>query len=156
MILGLDLSLTGTGVVVINDNAEVIENYTVGEKLPRKARQKDKIERILDICKKICTTASEHKVKRIGIEGFAFQARGAQNDLGELHGVVKSQIWLSFAIEPEIIPPTSARKKALGSGKIKKKEVVNALTKLGYKCNDHNQADALVIALAILSEGEVE
>ena len=156
MILGLDLSLTATGVVVIDGQGAVVDSYTVGEKLSRKARQKDKIERILDICKRVCSTVTEHKVKKIGIEGFAFQARGAQNDLGELHGVVKSQIWLAFGIEPIIIPPTSARKRALGSGKIKKKEVINSLTKLGYECNDHNQADALVIALAVLSEGEVE
>jgi Holliday junction resolvasome RuvABC endonuclease subunit len=82
----------------------------------------------------------------VGIEGFAFGARGAQNDLGEIQGVVKSQLWLALGVEPVIITSSTARKAVMGKGNFPKKDILATLVKRGLELKDHNEADAYVIA----------
>ena len=147
--MGLDLSLTGTGIVVIDDTPSVVFADTCGFKLKRTATVRAKIERMNSIAVKVIKAAREYSVTVIGIEGFAYAAKGAQNDLGELHGVVKSQILLGLNLVPVIVAPTSARKTVLGKGNFPKKMILDELTKRGYNVSDHNQGDALVVALAV-------
>lgn len=142
--MGLDLSLTGTGVVIIDDLGNVLKSGTYGEKLERKATEKEKIERMIWIATQVVRDSREFDTKVIGIEGFAFRAKGAQNDLGELHGVIKSQILMSLKIVPIIVPVKTARKTVLGNGNMKKDKVFACVSKLGF--GNDNEADAYVIA----------
>ncbi len=149
-IVGLDLSLTATGICVIDHNGNVIKTAVVGSSLKRTARVKEKVERLIEIATKIVNTVNgfiEDGVKpHVSIENYAFAARGAQNDLGELHGVVKSQLWLGCTIEPVMVPTLSARKTVFGKGNIPKKDVLPTLDKSGKTFYDHNIADAYVVA----------
>ena len=147
MILGLDLSLTATGIVVL-DGEDLVKADTVGYSLKRASSEKERIERLTMITGRIMGAIKQFEVKEVCLEGYAYSARGAQNDLGELHGVVKTQIYLGFRIVPRIISPSQARKLALGKGNLPKDKVLDLLTKRGYKLADHNQGDALVIAQA--------
>lgn len=149
MRMGLDLSCTATGIVVIDDLGKVVDSVTVGAKLKRTSSVKQKIERLTMITAKLMGMIKEHGVTSVGIEGYAYGARGAQNDLGELHGVVKTQIYLGFRIVPDIIAVSRARKLVFGKGNLKKDKVLDELTKRGYKVSDQDQGDALVIALAM-------
>lgn len=148
--VGLDLSLTGTGCVVLGRDGRMLSGNTWGDSLPRNARVREKIERMIYIAEKIVGVVSELMVRRavvcVGIEGFAYGARGAQNDLGEIQGVVKSQLWLALGIEPVIITSSTARKVVMGKGNFPKSEILTALVGRGLKLKNHNEADAYVIA----------
>lgn len=175
-IVGLDLSLTKTAVLVLDWQGEVLFATEVGHPLELKARVKDKVERLLTIAKTVVRVIDNHsfEVTRRGetkttvcrpevvIEGYAFSVAGGGNkkkgnkpqrpvagkafDLGELGGVVKTQIWLRFAIEPVIIAPNTARKAVFGSGRTKKKDVLPLLQKKGLSFTSGDIADAYVVA----------
>jgi Holliday junction resolvasome RuvABC endonuclease subunit len=144
-VVGLDLSLTATGICVLDE--EDVRFETVGYGLKRSSRQKDKIERIIEIVSAILGEVETCiPMPAVGIEGYAFGARGAQNDLGELHGAVKTQLWLAHQIEPVIIPASHARKSVLGKGNLAKQAIVDLLTNRGIDVRNNNEADAYVIA----------
>lgn len=144
-IMGLDLSCTATGIVVIGPSGWICFE-TVGGKLTRDAPVRDKVERLWTITAHIIEAFDKYKVKQVAIEGYAWGARGAQNDLGELHGVVKSQLWRGRQCEPQIVQCSAARKAVLGAGRIEKKDIVRLVQARGITVTDHNQADAWVVA----------
>jgi len=163
LFMGLDLSLTGTGCVVLTDDGRVVLQDTWGDKMKRKAPVRDKIERMLFIAERVLRAAKyclsealppdtsyRAAVKdgwlHVGIENYAFGARGAQNDLGELQGVVKTQIWLALGTEPVMIALSTARKAVLGKGNFPKDEILPELGRRGLEFKDHNAADAYVVA----------
>ena len=151
-VMGLDLSLRSTGIVVLSPTKELLHASLAGQSLKRDAPIRDKIERQIGIASKVITFARQFDCAKIGIEGYAFGARGAQNDLGELQGVVKSQIWLALQIEPQSIAASSARKIVCGNGRASKERVRECLTKMGYTLNQLDLTDALAIALATFGE----
>lgn len=153
--VGLDLSLRGAGVCVVDAGGEIVHKAKFGYQLTKSARVKDKVERMISVAKGVvrvvdeCTLLNVPKsLPRVGIEGYAFGKRGnATIDLGELGGVVKSQLWLRFALEPTLIAAPSGRKVVLGNGRIKKEDVIPELARQhGLKFTDHDIADAYVVA----------
>jgi len=162
--MGLDLSLTGAAGVVIDTDGLVVDHGLWGWSLPRKASVKQKIERMIYIAGKIVRMAREASEEcdgshpsirtdglQIAIENYAYSRRGAQNDLGEIQGTVKTQIWLALGLVPIMIVASSARKKVLGKGRFSKgvkgkKEIIKAVCDRGFEVRDDNVADAYVIA----------
>ena len=155
--VGCDLSLTGTGVVVIDPVGDILHKEKFEYNLKRSARLKDKVERWLSIAKGIIRIVEQYTTggpnsmyPRVGIEGYSYNAKGsAVVDLGELGGVVRSQLWLRFAIEPAIIAPSSGRKAVFGNGRLKKKLVIPELRKQGFDFDDGDIADAYVVARTV-------
>jgi len=162
--MGLDLSVRGAAAVVVNQNGEVFDHGVWGWGLARNASVKEKIERMIYIAGKIISMARKASDEcwdlhphirpeglQIAIEQYAFRMQGAQNDLGEIQGTVKSQIWLALGLVPSIIVASSARKTVLGKGRFSKgrkgkKEIVEAVCERGFVVSDDNVADAYVIA----------
>lgn len=156
--VGLDLSLTASGMVSMSSTGELIGSKTFGYGLKRDSSGERKIKRLLHITNEVCafiksTIASDPDVMVV-IEGYAYGARGSQNDLAELQGAVKTQIYLMFSLVPVIIPVTKARKLVFGRGRVSKDEVLEGLSEIGYDFSDHNQADALVVARSVMIEGQ--
>jgi len=144
--MGLDLSCTATGIVVLTQTGQVSHAETVGSGLKRDAPVRDKVERLWTIAARIVAAFDTYGVKDVAIEGYAWGAKGAQNDLAELHGVVKSQLWRGRKCEPQIVQCSAARKTVLGAGRIDKKDIVRLVQARGVTVGDHNQADAWVVA----------
>lgn len=154
--VGLDLSLRAAGFVAIDRDGKNVSSSCFGHSLGKDASTRDKIERMTHIATKVVSSirqaqADGHEIAGIGIENYAFSARGAQNDLGEIHGVIKSQIWLVFGVAPDIIAASRARKVVLGKGRFSKgragkAEIIEAVKALGFETSDDNIADAYVIA----------
>jgi hypothetical protein len=150
--MGLDLSCTGTGIVVLDDEGAVLATAKDGWSLERKSTVLDYIDRLLHITTTILDLARAHGGAAglaVGIERYAYNARGSQNDLGELGGVVKTQLWLAEHILPQIIAVNSARALVFGNGRIKKKLVEPTLAAKGLAFGDSDIADAYVIAEAV-------
>lgn len=142
--MGLDLSCTATGIVVLGEGRMV--TTCTGHTLTRTSPVRDKVERLLGIAGVVVRLAREHAVTHVGIEGYAYSARGAQNDLAELHGVIKSQLWLAMRLEPYIVQPSAARKAVLGAGRVGKEDIVRLVRARGVAIDNHNMADAWVVA----------
>ena len=146
--MGLDLSLTGTGVVVLDGNAGLLESHTFGYEL-RAASQREQIERLISIADKIVgivRRVQQDARASVFIEGFAFGKKMRAHQLGELHGVVKTQLALACSVMPDVVAPTSCRSKVLGKGNVKKEAVKEMLEEHGISLTDHNQRDAYVVA----------
>lgn len=154
--LGLDLSLTASGIVAIDEAGSVVEAKTYGYGLKRTSSNEEKIKRLLDISNCVQETLRGLVVKgdpvEVVIEGYAYSARGSQNDLAELQGVIKSQLFLQHGITPEVMPVSRARKLVFDTGRVSKGEVMSLLADMGVHFTDHNQADAYVVARARLNE----
>jgi hypothetical protein len=149
--MGLDLSLRGAGIVVLDEAGIMLFQQVIGVDLERSASVRNKIERLITIAKAIVdAVAAQGAVTwNVAIENFAFHQHGAIADLGEINGVVKMQLWMAFGIEPVLIGASTARKLVLGKGNIKKKMIIPALAVRGLTFGDHNIADAYVMAEAL-------
>ena len=159
--MGLDLSLTGTGCVVLDENLDVVFFDRWGEKLKRKSTTRERVERLIYITSKIIKCGRRYVYNDdqlfVGIEGYAFGAKGAQSDLGELHGATKTQLLLALKIVPDIIVSSHARlivlkKGRFSKGKKGKGEIIDAVGSLGFSTDDENIADAYVIARCLCLE----
>lgn len=114
-VLGLDLSLTSTGVC-ISENAFAIAVKSKGA------------ERLFEISEKILETSRVHKVDIAIIEGYSFASRNSQaHSIGELGGVVRMRLWENRIPFVEV-PPTSRAKFATGRGNASKTEVMSAIS----------------------------
>jgi crossover junction endodeoxyribonuclease RuvC len=138
-IVGLDLSLTRTGVC----RTVQIGNWGVAsiETRPPKCLQ----ERINQIVTEVMRVVDADC--RVFIEGHSFGSFGGQmRDRAELAGVVKQQLWLSN-IPFSLVPPTVLKKYVTGKGNAEKPLMLHMIIKkTGVECENDDQADALALA----------
>ena len=143
--IGLDLSLTGTGVVVTSAGAithsECIKSKPCG-KLPT-----DELVRLLTIANEIDTIVAKHKPGVAVIEGLAFMAKGTSLvQLAGLNYFVRTNLY-HRNIPFYIVAPTSLKKFVTGSGKGDKNQMLLEIYKrYGESFLDDNVADAFGLA----------
>lgn len=114
-IMGLDLSLTSTGVSV-SGVTSIVLTPTRGA------------ERLVLIASKIKEILKENKIDLVIIEGYSFASRNSQaHSIGELGGVVRAMLWIEKIPYIEV-PPTSRAKFATGKGNASKDEVISTIS----------------------------
>jgi Holliday junction resolvasome RuvABC endonuclease subunit len=153
-VMGLDLSLTGTGAVVLDaGEGEIVRAQTIGYDLEKKATEQQKLDRLVNLAAGIKTLIEETHPYIIVIEGHAFGAKFGVARLAELHGVVKVQIYYLTGKAPMVVAPATARKMVLDYGASDKKRIEKIVKKLEEQglikigaLGDHNQRDAWVLA----------
>ena len=153
-IMGLDLSLTGTGVVVLDaGEGKIVRAQTIGYSLDKDATEQQRLDRLVNLAAGIKTLIEETHPHVIVIEGHAYGARFGGAALAELHGVVKVQIYYLTKQAPMVVAPKKARKVVLDDGAADKKKIgkiVRTLERHGVMeveaLGDHNQRDAWVLA----------
>jgi len=108
----------------------------------------ERIRRCLRVANQIVKIVEDFQIRHVGIEGYAFSKPHQAHQIGEVAGVVKSQLWLKHRIIPRVVPPTSARKHVLGyGGSVAKKDVVKVVEQgLGVAVENDHEADATVVA----------
>jgi len=159
--MSLDLSCTASGVVIMthdstipHDNRHIVSESTVGFDLKRDATVAERTMRLMHIANHIVGVASRYIDKKslIVIERYAYSRRGAQNDLGELHGVVRAKLIESGFLNIEYKVATSARASVLGKGfgRANKKKIESTLIERGFIFDNNNVMDAWVIGAAVL------
>lgn len=121
--MGVDQSLNGTAVCII-DGGNLIDFCVI-----RSDKTKTVFERTLSVALRISELYASHTPDIIQIEGLAFAMRGdATRDLAGLLFTVINVLALQH---PEakhmLIPPTSLKKFATGSGKAKKEDMIASL-----------------------------
>lgn len=126
MTMGIDQSYTSTGIVIKNDNGDVVH-----DELIMTTKDKDdyytNFVRAEEISNKVIEIAVAELVTHVNIEGLGFGATGdATRNLAGLQYLIITKL-LNIGLKPTIVAPTSLKKFATGSGKAKKTEVFDAI-----------------------------
>lgn len=114
-ILGLDPSLTSTGICTGDDSCIAYHSYD------------EDTARLTNIRNYVLKVCSEESIKCVIMEGYSYGSRTRAHALGELGGVLKvafDEAWIPFVI----VPPTSRAKFATGRGNAGKAEVISAVS----------------------------
>ena len=152
--MGVDLAPRRTGISIytaagIHQRCITIEEIIArGSKRDPPIPEVERIRRCLRIANELVKIMELFGVRHVGLEGYAYSKAAQAHQIGEVAGVVKSQIWLKHRIVPRIVPPTSARKHVLGyGGQIPKSEIVRTVEQgLGVAVANDHEADATVVA----------
>jgi len=122
--LGIDQSYTSSGFVVKDESGAVVEFGTF-----KSARAMDVYDRAAAVAGFIVDKAIEHGVKCVNIEGLAFGIRGdATRDLaGLLFTIVTTLRRRTSDVTLLVVPPTSLKKFATGSGKSDKAAMISSV-----------------------------
>ena len=100
-ILGLDPSLTSTGICTGDNNGVAYHSH------------EEDVSRLADIRDYVLRMCFENDVKCVIMEGYSYGSRTRAHALGELGGVLKvafNEGWIPYVL----VPPTSRAKFATG------------------------------------------
>jgi crossover junction endodeoxyribonuclease RuvC len=147
--IGIDQSLTGTSICLYQDQQLEFHNIKplyMG------------VSRISEIYKVFCQILDEHEGQVAGaaIEGYAFSAKGAKFNLGELGGVLRLALYERKIITVEV-PPTYLKKFFTGKGNAQKNLMIKeAFKKYDIDLNDDNDCDSFGLSLVAREYFETE
>lgn len=138
--MGLDLSLTGTGIVVIDENSEVVVSETIKNDMRG-------MQRLEYIKSKVSYRVGNCDPVVICIEDYAMGIRVGQTfSIGELGGVIKLYLY-GVHKDPVLVSPTKLKKFVTGKGVADKDIMMMYVFKnFGFEAPDNNQADAYGLA----------
>ena len=113
--MGLDLSLTSTGMSIGGDTSVI-------------AVKSKGAERLYEISVRVLDAAVSNSVEIVAVEGYSFASRNSHaHSIGELGGCVRMRLW-EKGIPFVEIPPTCRAKFATGKGNASKGEVISAIS----------------------------
>lgn len=150
--IGIDLSLTGTGIVVLDDG-KLVSKETISSKPTKEKTPTAEVERIIDIVDRVMKIVDIHHPDMVAIEGIAFMSRNstALSQLSGLSYLLRKELH-SRGIGFVVIAPTSLKKFATGSGNVGKDVIMLEVYKrFGVSILDNNQADAYILAQVALA-----
>jgi len=137
--LGIDQSLTGTGLCLLGEDGALMYSETVD---PGKLRG---AARLSFIKQRLQHVIESTEAVKAAYEGYAYEGVGRVFQLGEIGGVV--QLTLHEAGVPAVsVAPVALKKFATGSPKADKDEMLAAARRDGAEARDDNQADAFFLA----------
>lgn len=152
-IIGLDLSLTGTGWCRFFTSTEPIE---YGEIITKPNEFPTRRARVNYIAFELYQFIVKQETPQIVfIEGYAFSKQTSSlTQLGELGGVIRQMVFSKTGIDAIEIPNTSLKKFITGSGQAKKEDLKLATYKKYYKKygidfqgKSNNECDAFCLAM---------
>ena len=145
---GVDLSLTGTGAVLIDQDAKIIQQRLIVT-TPKKIIE----QRIMDINTEVLLSIPPFSI--IYMEGLAFGARGSSMlELAALHYFIRIT-FLKNKDNYKVISPGALKKFVTGKGSAKKElMLLNVYKKWGESFKDNNICDAYCLARLALHEAQ--
>lgn len=131
-----------------NQEIEVIQIKTGTKGVQRLAIIADEFGKLLD--------QYQGQIEGVAIEGYAFGAKGAVFNLGELGGVLRLEVYKRGLPLIEV-PPTTLKKHITGKGTSAKQVMIKDLYKnFDIDTNDDNDADAISLAIVAQEFYETE
>jgi len=135
VVLGLDLSLTATGVAIPEGLVSTYKPKAVGG-------TNLGLDRMVEIRDHVLSCVPPD-IELVIIEALAFDGHDRNREQAQLTGMIRAALydrgWGFYAI-----PPNTLKKFATGNGHANKTEMVQAAEKrLGYLGHNDNEADAL-------------
>lgn len=146
-VLGVDLSLTATGLAVVSDG-RLVYSASIRSK-PTGKKPKDEVGRMDNIVEDIEDCLAEQDIDLTVIEGVAFQARNT-TALSQLSGL--TYILRNYLYKQKrpflVVAPSSLKKFITGKGNAQKDHVMLEIYKrYGITLLDNNIADAFGLAM---------
>ena len=139
--VGLDISITGTGVVVLDKQLQRV----VAECIKTKP-QDDWYGRVNNIVSRVFEYIPDPVFCMVFVEDYAFAAKGQVFNIAELSGIIKYRMWVD-GYRFLRIPPTSLKKFTTATGTAPKELMMKEVYKrYGVDFNDNNVADAYALA----------
>jgi len=117
--LGVDQSLRGTGLVVLNEAGALLLQRLVE---PASLRG---VERLAYIRDELRQVLQAHTPTLAALEGYSFDSTGRVFQLGELGGLVQLSFW-DAGIPYLTVPPASLKKFVSGYGKADKEKMLSS------------------------------
>jgi crossover junction endodeoxyribonuclease RuvC len=137
--IGIDPSLTSTGISVVNDEGKLIDGRAVVTKYTGPQRLvliRDAVKLFLAI----------HNPAMVCIEGYAMGAKWGREAAGELGGILRVLFWECGLTWKEVAPP-QLKKFITGKGVAEKDHILLAVyKKYGEEFKSNDEADAFVLA----------
>jgi crossover junction endodeoxyribonuclease RuvC len=144
-IIGIDPSLTATGVVTIYKGNLFAKTVSTDKK---------GVERLGYFYDQFRMIAGSYRPARFAIEGYSFGSKFSRpHALGELGGIIRLAILHSGQAEPLEVAPTTLKKFVTGSGQGEKSVVSKELFKrFGVDLSSNDEVDAAGIAIYLLAK----
>ena len=145
--IGIDLSLTGTGLTILDEDANIITQKCIAT-----SSSQDIVTRCRLIEREIKSYLHEYALyegKAVYIEGLSFGSKGnAALELAGLHYIMRYSLEYYLTVDKvEVIPPTVIKKYVTGKGNAKKNIMLKeAYKKWGIDMNDDNVCDSYALA----------
>ena len=144
-IAGVDLSFAGTGVVVLNEDGEMVDKKCI----VTSPKDGDVIDRCCDIRLRLMGFLQVYKpyLDSVIIEGPSFNSKGRSGvDIGMLHGVIRAFL-RHTGIPCHVVPPATLKKFVTGRGNAPKEVMMLKIFKRwGVEFENNNLADAYALA----------
>lgn len=140
--IGIDPSIAGTGVCVLDEKLNILEQVLI------KTKPIDNIEsRYYTILMGIKCIIEKYKDIKITIEGLSFGSRGqSMLELAGLHYLIRFTFF-SSGVSYSVVPPTALKKFITGKGNVKKEQMLlQVFKKFGVEFDDNNLCDAYCLA----------
>ena len=182
VIAGLDLSLRHSGIIILNDEGEIVHQESIVLLDRQKDRKKyykmkfkvngeyideeidcttknhtlDHYQRIIAIRNRVMALMRLYKVNAVAIEGYSYGSfkKGVLAQIAESSSLVKSALY-EKKIPFYIVPPKSLKVFIAGNGNAKKHEIQHAILKKYFlSFEDDNEADAFGLASLLMELGE--
>lgn len=123
VVLGLDQSLTCSGICIMDDGKLVFSGVITTSKTDREGMH-DVFYRTRVITAELLALITHYKVQTVVMEGLSFGSKGnATRDLAILMGTIQANL-RGF---PTVVPPPTLKKFATGNGRATKDEMVEAI-----------------------------
>jgi Holliday junction resolvasome RuvABC endonuclease subunit len=136
--LGVDQSLNGTGLCVVDDDGAPthIETVEVGKRrgAERLAFIESRTESLLD-----------GKIQFVTREGYSYDSTGRVFELGEVGGVLQL-LFYKRGLQYAVVAPAALKKFAVDDPRASKEALIIAAKERGAVVQDDNQADAYWLA----------
>lgn len=140
--LGLDLSLTATGIVLLGTDGQLLQHRTVRTEPGQPAGR-----RLALIVDEVVDSWRRWQPALVAAEQQAMHAKFAASAIGEVHGAVKYGLAKAGLPVPLYVAATTLKKYATGRGNGEKSDVKMAiLEKWKERMTQNDQADAYVLA----------
>lgn len=135
MVVGLDLSLTSTGIAHVDGRVETFKPDDDGV-------HNLGLDRLLEVRDHVAACVPPD-TELVMIEGLAYSAHDRDKQLAQLAGIVRAELY-ERGDALMVIPPGSIKKYATGKGGCAKEAVLGAaIRRLGYEGDSLDEADAL-------------
>ena len=150
--------MRNTGLLVLTEAGHVLRSTTLKYPLRRRTKidapisEADHVERLLNIANDIVGFARDFNIKHVAIEDFAYDKRVQAHQLGQVAGVVKTQLWLALRLVAQPVGQGEARKFLLGHGRPKKENIEAVVKAIVPTIEDDHQADAYVVVRWLFHE----
>jgi len=146
--VGIDPSFSGSGVIVLDKDGEIIE-----EKLITTDSKQSVEERLIDIREQLSFIPVIVNLKSIYFEGPSYSSNGQfALQMGALHFMIRMMFFES-KVEYKIIAPGTLKKFVTGKGNAKKDlMLLKVYKKWGVEFSDNNMSDAYGLARMALED----